>query len=70
IYCAAAIFLLITLSLENAHLNAQLYSIIGLGIVQQLINIIPTFTLVYIGLKNTAGGIGQVPFNSGIPGGY
>jgi hypothetical protein len=66
-------------------LNAQLNSIIGLGIVQQLIvgpldsrlsgpsdlvvlqNIIPTFTLVYIGLKNTTGGIGQVPSNSGIP---
>ncbi|KAJ7813170.1 hypothetical protein B0H13DRAFT_2294105 [Mycena leptocephala] len=64
VYCAAPIFLLITLSLENAHLNVQLYSIIGLGIVQQLINIIPTFTLVYIGLKNTTGGIGQVPSNS------
>ncbi|KAJ7879152.1 hypothetical protein B0H13DRAFT_1892377 [Mycena leptocephala] len=66
VYCAAPIFLLITLSLENVHLNAQLYSIIGLGIVQQLINIIPTFTLVYIRLKNTTGGIGQVPSNSGI----
>ncbi|KAJ7919784.1 hypothetical protein B0H13DRAFT_2428173 [Mycena leptocephala] len=33
--------------------------------------IIPTFTLVYIGLKNTTGGIGQVPFNSGtLPSGY
>jgi hypothetical protein len=33
-------------------------------------NIIPTFTLVYLGLKNTTGGIGQVLFNSRIPSGY
>ncbi|KAJ7881443.1 hypothetical protein B0H13DRAFT_935847 [Mycena leptocephala] len=62
IYCVMAIFMVISFSLENARLY-----FIGLGIAEQLINIIPTFTLVYIGLKNTIGGIGQAPFNSGIP---
>ncbi|KAJ7932982.1 hypothetical protein B0H13DRAFT_2512937 [Mycena leptocephala] len=48
IYCLCAIFLLITISLDDP----QSYAI-GLGIGKQLINIIPTFTLVYVGLNKT-----------------
>ncbi|KAJ7929713.1 hypothetical protein B0H13DRAFT_2264447 [Mycena leptocephala] len=48
IYCLAAIFLVVTVSLDDP----GIYDI-GTGIEQQLINIIPTFTLVYVGLKNT-----------------
>ncbi|KAJ7330414.1 hypothetical protein DFH08DRAFT_1022649 [Mycena albidolilacea] len=46
LYCAVAIFLLI-----SALLNDEIFSI-GWGIGQQLMNIIPTFTLVYVGRKN------------------
>ncbi|KAJ7888667.1 hypothetical protein B0H14DRAFT_2693405 [Mycena olivaceomarginata] len=46
LYCAVAIFLLI-----SALLNDEIFSI-GWGIGQQLMNIIPTFTLLYIGRKN------------------
>ncbi|KAJ7797967.1 hypothetical protein B0H13DRAFT_1933897 [Mycena leptocephala] len=48
IYCITAIFLVITASLYEEGIFA-----IGLSIAQQLINIIPTFTLVYVGLNNT-----------------
>ncbi|KAJ7878440.1 hypothetical protein B0H13DRAFT_1892671 [Mycena leptocephala] len=48
IYCITAIFLVITASLYDEEIFA-----IGLSIAQQLINIIPTFTLVYVGLNNT-----------------
>ncbi|KAJ7893451.1 hypothetical protein B0H14DRAFT_2684994 [Mycena olivaceomarginata] len=44
IYCLAAIFVVIGYSL-----NPEIFHI-AFGIVQQLLNIIPTFTLVYIGL--------------------
>ncbi|KAF7333326.1 hypothetical protein MVEN_02347900 [Mycena venus] len=47
IYCLAVIFLVI-----GDSLNVEILSI-GFGIAQQLLNIIPTFTLVYIGLSNT-----------------
>ncbi|KAJ6530140.1 hypothetical protein B0H19DRAFT_1082547 [Mycena capillaripes] len=48
IYCVAALFLIVTFSLnEVVFVNAT-------SIAHQLINIIPTFTLVYIGLTNTA----------------
>ncbi|KAJ6530125.1 hypothetical protein B0H19DRAFT_1082534 [Mycena capillaripes] len=48
IYCVTAIFLMVTFSLnEDIYLNV-------IAIAEQLINIIPTFTLVYIGLTNTA----------------
>ncbi|KAJ7888682.1 hypothetical protein B0H14DRAFT_1193707 [Mycena olivaceomarginata] len=46
IYCAAAIFLVVSVSV-----NEVVFSI-GFGIGQQVMNIVPTFTLVYIGLKN------------------
>ncbi|KAF8187928.1 hypothetical protein K438DRAFT_2019442 [Mycena galopus ATCC 62051] len=48
VYCTAAIFLVI-----SAPLNREIYSV-GYGIGQQVLNIIPTFTLVYVGLDNTA----------------
>ncbi|KAJ7882470.1 hypothetical protein B0H13DRAFT_1890896 [Mycena leptocephala] len=48
IYCIGAIFLIITVSLHDS----EIYGI-GIGITQQLMNVIPTFTLVYVGLKNT-----------------
>ncbi|KAJ7888687.1 hypothetical protein B0H14DRAFT_2693462 [Mycena olivaceomarginata] len=46
IYCAVAILLVASASLDD-----EIF-IVGFGIAQQLLNIIPTFTLVYIGLKN------------------
>ncbi|KAF7333328.1 hypothetical protein MVEN_02348100 [Mycena venus] len=46
IYCTAAIFFIVV-----ASQNEEIY-VIGGGIEQQLINIIPTFTLVYVGLNN------------------
>ncbi|KAF7328754.1 hypothetical protein MVEN_02504100 [Mycena venus] len=46
VYCIAAIFGVISVSLNN-----EIWSI-GYGIGQQLLNIIPTLTLVYIGLKD------------------
>ncbi|KAJ7330398.1 hypothetical protein DFH08DRAFT_313529 [Mycena albidolilacea] len=46
VYCTVAIFLVISRSL-----NEEIFGI-GLGIAQQVMNIIPTFTLVHIGLKN------------------
>ncbi|KAJ7732797.1 nucleotide-diphospho-sugar transferase [Mycena maculata] len=52
IYCIAVIFLLIT-SLVNGAAKitsaAETSHVIGLGFVQPLLNIIPTFTLVYVG---------------------
>ncbi|KAF8146412.1 hypothetical protein K438DRAFT_1781033 [Mycena galopus ATCC 62051] len=48
VYCLLAIFQIINYSLSP---NGLAFSI-GIGITQQLSNIIPTFTLVYIGLKN------------------
>ncbi|KAJ6530145.1 hypothetical protein B0H19DRAFT_1082552 [Mycena capillaripes] len=48
IYCVLAILLMITFSLK-----AGMYSLV-FSIAQQMINIIPTFTLVYIGLTNMA----------------
>jgi len=47
VYCIAAIFLVI-----SASLNREIYSV-GYGIGQQVLNIIPTFTLVYVGLNDT-----------------
>ncbi|KAJ7929681.1 hypothetical protein B0H13DRAFT_2538660 [Mycena leptocephala] len=47
IYCITAIFIVITLALDEA----EIYNA-GSGIAQQL-NIIPTFTLAFVGLKNT-----------------
>ncbi|KAJ6508658.1 hypothetical protein C8R45DRAFT_968173 [Mycena sanguinolenta] len=49
VYCAAGIFLAITYSPSGETFS------IGFGIAQQFLNIIPTFTLVYIGLNNMAG---------------
>ncbi|KAF7333327.1 hypothetical protein MVEN_02348000 [Mycena venus] len=46
IYCIAAIFFAV-----SASQNEEIY-VIGSGIGQQLINIIPTFTLLYVGLNN------------------
>ncbi|KAF7333321.1 hypothetical protein MVEN_02347100 [Mycena venus] len=51
IYCIAAILLTITHSLCEDDL---LFHYMVIGIAGQLENIIPTFTLVYVGLKNTA----------------
>ncbi|KAJ6535137.1 hypothetical protein B0H19DRAFT_438876 [Mycena capillaripes] len=48
LYCVTAIFLIIAFSLD-----AKVFYI-ALGIAPQSINIIPTFTLYYIGLTNTA----------------
>ncbi|KAJ7871916.1 hypothetical protein B0H13DRAFT_2280347 [Mycena leptocephala] len=48
IYCIAALFLLIAAS-QN---NMEIFSI-GFSVEQQLLTIIPTFTLVYVGLKDT-----------------
>ncbi|KAJ7854771.1 hypothetical protein B0H13DRAFT_1903516 [Mycena leptocephala] len=64
IYCITAIFLVITVSLYDP----EIYNT-GIGVAQQLINIIPTFTLVYVGLNNTDYSqpkehIGQVPSTS------
>ncbi|KAF8176147.1 hypothetical protein K438DRAFT_80113 [Mycena galopus ATCC 62051] len=50
IYCAMAIFLAISGSLNDEILN------FGFGIGQQLLNIIPTCTLVYIGRNHNANG--------------
>ncbi|KAJ6510904.1 hypothetical protein C8R45DRAFT_965548 [Mycena sanguinolenta] len=47
IYCAAVIFLLVTASFKAP----EVYTI-GLGFGSQLMNIIPTFTLVYVGLDD------------------
>ncbi|KAJ7775858.1 hypothetical protein B0H14DRAFT_3588132 [Mycena olivaceomarginata] len=47
VYCIVAMFLVISSSL-----NREIFSI-GVGIGQQLMNIIPTFTLVYVGRNNT-----------------
>ncbi|KAJ7888676.1 hypothetical protein B0H14DRAFT_2693413 [Mycena olivaceomarginata] len=46
IYCAVAILLVASASLDD-----EIF-FVGFGIAQQLLNIIPTFTLVYIGLRN------------------
>ncbi|KAF7333318.1 hypothetical protein MVEN_02346800 [Mycena venus] len=51
IYCIAAILLAITHSRSEDDL---LFHYMVIGIAGQLENIIPTFTLVYVGLKNTA----------------
>ncbi|KAJ7935816.1 hypothetical protein B0H13DRAFT_2304311 [Mycena leptocephala] len=55
IYCIGAIFLSITASRSEGDLMfrdlTSHYTVIGIG--GQLVNIIPTFTLVYVGLKNT-----------------
>ncbi|KAJ7854773.1 hypothetical protein B0H13DRAFT_1903518 [Mycena leptocephala] len=48
IYCITAIFLVITVSVYDSGIHN-----IGIGVAEQLINIIPTFTLVYVGLNNT-----------------
>ncbi|KAJ7830769.1 hypothetical protein B0H13DRAFT_2371804 [Mycena leptocephala] len=50
IYSTAAIFLAITTLVDNS-----LYYV-GTAATQQLVNIIPTFTLVYVGLKNAVHG--------------
>ncbi|KAJ6530155.1 hypothetical protein B0H19DRAFT_1082562 [Mycena capillaripes] len=47
IYCVAVIFLVITASLDNLELHY-----LGIAIGGQVLNIIPTFTVVYIGLHN------------------
>ncbi|KAJ7906173.1 hypothetical protein B0H13DRAFT_2507204 [Mycena leptocephala] len=47
IYCIAALILVISLSLGDLQLCT-----IAFGVGQQLLNIIPTFTLVYVGLAN------------------
>ncbi|KAJ7913156.1 hypothetical protein B0H13DRAFT_1874104 [Mycena leptocephala] len=47
IYCIGAIFLVITVSLDSPGIYG-----IGVGISRQMLNIIPTFTLVYVGLNN------------------
>jgi len=54
IYCIAAVFLLIT-SLGAAKITsaAETSGVIGVGFTQPLLNIIPTFTLVYVG-RNAA----------------
>ncbi|KAJ7203236.1 hypothetical protein B0H12DRAFT_1283803 [Mycena haematopus] len=49
IYCVAVIFLLIAASRNNFEVFE-----IGYAIGQQAVNIIPTFTLVYVGLHDTA----------------
>ncbi|KAF7340764.1 MYND-type domain-containing protein [Mycena sanguinolenta] len=49
IYCIAVVSLLVAASF-NAH---EVY-VIELGVVSQLLNIIPTFTLVYVGMDDTA----------------
>ncbi|KAJ7710101.1 hypothetical protein B0H14DRAFT_3022275 [Mycena olivaceomarginata] len=48
IYCIAAIFLLIAASQDNMDIFT-----VGFAVEQQLLIIIPTFTLVYVGLKDT-----------------
>ncbi|KAF7340797.1 hypothetical protein MSAN_02108800 [Mycena sanguinolenta] len=48
IYCITAIFLVVTASLDAPEVYA-----VELGVVSQLLNTIPTFTLVYVGLDNT-----------------
>ncbi|KAF8184042.1 hypothetical protein K438DRAFT_1838139 [Mycena galopus ATCC 62051] len=45
-YCIVAIFLIISALLDDVTFK------VGIGLAQQLLNIVPTFTLVYIGLKN------------------
>ncbi|KAJ7248847.1 hypothetical protein B0H12DRAFT_1123006 [Mycena haematopus] len=50
IYCIVMIVLLITVSRDAPGVYTQLYSI-ELGFLSQLYNIIPTFTLVYVGLN-------------------
>ncbi|KAJ7929664.1 hypothetical protein B0H13DRAFT_923886 [Mycena leptocephala] len=65
IYCAAAIFLVITVSLDGG------FFALGFGITQQLINIIPVFSLVYVGMKypvdNAAGNNPRAPFRQHLP---
>ncbi|KAJ6478285.1 hypothetical protein C8R45DRAFT_1006953 [Mycena sanguinolenta] len=48
IYCIAALFLLIAASQDNMDIFT-----VGFAVEQQLLIIIPTFTLVYVGLKDT-----------------
>ncbi|KAJ6510921.1 hypothetical protein C8R45DRAFT_1089051 [Mycena sanguinolenta] len=48
IYCVAVVFLLIAASQDNFEAVS-----IGYAIGQQAVNIIPTFTLVYVGLQDT-----------------
>ncbi|KAJ7320856.1 hypothetical protein DFH08DRAFT_819109 [Mycena albidolilacea] len=48
IYCVGIIFLLVSSSVKEFDVF-----LIGLGFISQLLNIIPTFTLVYIGLTDT-----------------
>ncbi|KAJ7888631.1 hypothetical protein B0H14DRAFT_2693203 [Mycena olivaceomarginata] len=50
IYCVGITVLLFSVSVKDVEVFA-----IGLGLTSQLLNIIPTFTLVYVGLADTAG---------------
>ncbi|KAJ7328701.1 hypothetical protein DFH08DRAFT_883064 [Mycena albidolilacea] len=50
IYCVGITVLLFSVSVKDVEAFA-----IGLGLTSQLLNIIPTFTLVYVGLADTAG---------------
>ncbi|KAJ6569187.1 hypothetical protein B0H19DRAFT_1256847 [Mycena capillaripes] len=52
IYCVVLIFLSITASLND---DGEIFDI-GFAIARQVLNIIPTFTLVYVGLNDTADG--------------
>ncbi|KAK7028524.1 hypothetical protein R3P38DRAFT_929570 [Favolaschia claudopus] len=48
IYCVVALFIVMSFSINEEWLR------IGFGLAAQLMNIVPTFTLVYVGLKNMA----------------
>ncbi|KAF7333368.1 hypothetical protein MVEN_02352400 [Mycena venus] len=52
IYCVVIIFLFTTVSLND---DGKIFYI-GFGIARQVLNIIPTFSLVYVGLNDTADG--------------
>ncbi|KAJ6541549.1 hypothetical protein B0H19DRAFT_1381194 [Mycena capillaripes] len=51
IYCVGGVYMFITAALNDREIFD-----IGFGISQQMLNIIPTFTLVYVGLNDTADG--------------
>ncbi|KAJ7854772.1 hypothetical protein B0H13DRAFT_1903517 [Mycena leptocephala] len=65
IYCVATIFLVITVSLDGG------FFYLGFGITQQLINIIPMFSLVYVGMKyptgSAAGHSSRAPYRQHLP---
>ncbi|KAJ7248858.1 hypothetical protein B0H12DRAFT_711907 [Mycena haematopus] len=62
IYCIAAVFLAITASQYQTGDSLTIHYVM-IGIAGQMLNIIPTFTLVYVGLKNTVDEI-SVPLES------